>query len=200
MMDYRKSIYQDIGEAHYLYNQIRWTITQIGWWYYKVEKPKTFADKWKMFGLWMDSQYTGHKNYMNTGEILKNVVKDDYISKLYQHIVKMRGLFTHFFCDVELYGVMHKAEYETVQEIEELPIISCGKSELPEEVNKIFLFTFNYYCLKLYNKIAGFITNNMDKNYDTFRYDLSLRRGNIFRQLHYRWDFDVIYGYKDKKE
>ena len=42
----KKSIYQHIGEAHYLYNQIRWTITQIGWWYYKEEKPKYLGEKW----------------------------------------------------------------------------------------------------------------------------------------------------------
>ena len=42
----KKSIYQHIGEAHYLYNQIRWTITQIGWWYYKEEKPKNLGEKW----------------------------------------------------------------------------------------------------------------------------------------------------------
>ena len=56
-----------------------------------------------MFGKWMDSQYLGHENYMNTGNILKDVIKNDYLCKLYIHLVTMRGLFTHFFCDENLF-------------------------------------------------------------------------------------------------
>lgn len=189
----KKSIYQHIGEAHYLYNQIRWTITQIGWWYYKEEKPKYLGEKWKLFGKWMDSQYEGHEKYMNTGEILQKVVKNDYICKLYKHIVTMRGLFTHFFCDDSLYSTMYNKEYDPSNGIEELPIISCGKSEQPEAINELFMFTFNYYCLKLYNLIADFICKNVDPQYDTYRFDLSLKRGNVVRHLHPRWDFDRMY-------
>lgn len=191
-----KSIYQHIGEAHYLYNQIRWTIAQIGWWYYKEDVPRYFGEKWQLFGKWMDSQYDGHEKYMNTGEILKTVVKDDYISSLYKHIVKMRGLFTHFFCDDSLYCAIHNKDYDPNNGIEKLPIISCGKSEQPEEIDEIFLFTFSYYCLKLYNLIADFIFSKMDSKYDSFRFDLSLNRGNTTRCLHPRWDFDKIYSKK----
>ncbi len=190
----RKSIYHLIGEAHYLYNQIRWTIAQIGWWYYKEEMPKYLGGKWKLFGKWMDSQYDGHKNYMNTGEILKIVIKDDYISKLYKHIVTMRGLFTHFFCDEDLYYSIHDKKYDPNKGIEELPIISCGRSEQPEVIDEMFMFTFNYYCLKLYNLIADFICENINPKYDSFRFDLNLTKGKNTRVLHYRWDFDKIYS------
>lgn len=189
----KKSIYQHIGEAHYLYNQIRWTIAQIGWWYYKEEKPKYLGEKWKLFGKWMDSKYEGHENYMNTGDILRTVIKDEYMCKLYKHIVTMRGLFTHFFCDDALYESIYKKEYNPNDGIDGLPIVSCGKSEQPEVIDEHFLFTFNYYCLKLYNLLADFITENMDSNYDSFRFDLRLRRGNVVRNLHPRWDFDNFY-------
>lgn len=189
----KKSIYQHLGEAHYLYNQIRWTVTQIGWWYYKVEPPKTIGEKWMLFGKWMDSQYPGHEKYMNTGGILKDVVKNDYLCKLYKHIVTMRGLFTHFFCDADLFSQITKQEYDPNWGIEGLPIISCGKSGQPEEINELFIFTFNYYCLKFYNILADYIRDNMNKSFDDFRFNLSLTQNNITRHLHPRWDFDRNY-------
>ena len=165
-------------------------VTQIGWWYYNVERPKTLGEKWLLFGKWMDSQYAGHEKYMNTGDILKDVVKNEYLSKLYKHIVTMRGLFTHFFCDDALFYAIYNREYNDSQGIEDLPIISCGKSERPEEINELFLFTFNYYCLKFYNILSDFIKDNIDKNYDSFRFDLSLTKNIVTRYLHPRWDFD----------
>ncbi len=105
----------------------------------------------------------------------------------------MRGLFTHFFCDDALFYTIYKEEYNPDWGIERLPIISCGRSEQPEEINDIFLFTFTYYCMKFYNILSDFIREKMNKNYDTFKFDLSLTRNNITRHLHPRWDFDKFY-------
>ncbi|MBE7076404.1 MAG: hypothetical protein E7374_00745 [Clostridiales bacterium] len=188
-----KSIYQHIGEAQSIFNQLRWLIIQIGWWYHKVEHPKTFGEKWKLFGIWMDPEYKEHEKYMDTVNIINEVIKDDYIKELYKHIRTMRGLITHFFCDAELFSLHSKTEFF---EFESLPIISCSKKSNAEAIDEIFLFTFNYYCLKLYNLLADFIAKHINKNYDKFRYDLNLTRGNVTRVLHYRWDFDKIYSQK----
>ena len=185
-----KSIYQHIGEAQSLFNQLRWMIIQIGWWYYKIDYPKTFGEKWKLFGVWMDPEYKEHEKYMDTVNIINDVINDDYVKDLYKHIRTMRGLITHFFCDAELFCVQKNSELTS---LEELPIISCSKKSNAEEINEIFLFTFNYYCLKLYNLLADFMTKNINKDFDKFRYDLSLTRGNVTRVLHYRWDFDRFY-------
>jgi|GEM_PF-4303896 len=200
--DYVETIFRDIGEAQFLYNQNLWLLIQIGWWRDgELQTPKTFGEKWDLFGLWSNP-----KNRWNTGKlqdmdpvpIIDSTINDEYVKELFKHTRLMRNLLTHFFHDENLkqHIIADGKRLGATKEYDGLMLFGCGEYG-PEEVNDFFVATHNYYCKQLYNILCDYIDKEIEKG-DPFRYRLSLRSEGKYqgrktlgwKNLHPRWDFD----------